>query len=406
MATDGPYEYTKNWIGLDADTRPVVRKGSKFFVSDTGRWEIFTGAGWKQLPAKHQPPEYPEFSPSNMTSLSTPYPFVADHSSYYITLEAFRAFDNLLDVGEYWLTTGSVTGWLEIYIGPAPKVLAYYDIWVNTIPEADRAPKAWTMLGSNTGSFSGEETTLDTVTDETGWSSGEDRRFTCDYTGAAFTYFRIDITANNGDSSYTQIGELDLYGYGESTTWDALDIGPDQVLTNGGMTVNGGASTDHEHITGTTSKSSGKWYFEVLITQGVAQAYETVGLFDRDGSNEDHAGVYSGGWVWFNYLSGNCRFYNNNSYVSGGAFGDSSATPFVIMVAVDFENTSIWFGKNGSWAGAGSPDPATNTDAGFTNVSGTLYPTASTYLPTQFATLRVEEEDFDYTIPSGFSAWG
>lgn len=55
MPVDGPYAYSKNWIGLDADTRPTVPKGSKYFVSDTGLWEIYTGAGWKVMPEKHSP---------------------------------------------------------------------------------------------------------------------------------------------------------------------------------------------------------------------------------------------------------------------------------------------------------------------------------------------------------------
>lgn len=55
MPVDGPYAYSKNWIGLYADERPAVKKGSKYFSSDTGIWEIYTGAGWKVLPKKHTP---------------------------------------------------------------------------------------------------------------------------------------------------------------------------------------------------------------------------------------------------------------------------------------------------------------------------------------------------------------
>lgn len=69
MTVQGPYRGTLFWIGLDADPRPTVRKGTKYFVKDTGYWEIYTGAGWKVLPAKHQPPTNDFSSDSNCVAV-------------------------------------------------------------------------------------------------------------------------------------------------------------------------------------------------------------------------------------------------------------------------------------------------------------------------------------------------
>ena len=69
----------------------------------------------------------------------------------------------------------------------------------------DRAPKDWTMQGSNNGST---WTTLSTVIGETSWTQGETRTFT--FTNStAYLYYKLDITANNGNAA-TEVGEIEF----------------------------------------------------------------------------------------------------------------------------------------------------------------------------------------------------
>lgn len=148
-----------------------------------------------------------QFAPKNMTTNSAPSPYVAsastESSSYFL---ANKAFDNVVGSNQYWLASES-SGWLKIYIA-ASWLLDNYSIRVNTIPEATRAPKDWTMEGSLDGTnFS----TLDTITNQTGWGSGETRNFVCSSRGVPYTYYRLNISANNG-SAILQVGELYLYG--------------------------------------------------------------------------------------------------------------------------------------------------------------------------------------------------
>ena len=152
-----------------------------------------------------------DLAPHNMSGYSAPSPYQATASTEYAGLQAYKAFENNVGANQYWLTNGAATGWLQIYIGTANTyTVSSYGIKVNTIPEASRAPKNWTLLGSN--NTTGSWTTLDTVSDQTGWTSGQLRTFTCaNTTAGAFSYFRVDITSNNGDASYTQIAELYLY---------------------------------------------------------------------------------------------------------------------------------------------------------------------------------------------------
>ena len=111
-----------------------------------------------------------------------------------------------------------------------------YKIWAGT---KTRAPKAWTLYGSNESSSFGDPSA-------TGWNkiderSGEDdwigantdnladlRCYTC-FNDTAYRYYRLEITDNNGDSSYLELvqleyfnvppGELHLNVVSGSSTW-------------------------------------------------------------------------------------------------------------------------------------------------------------------------------------------
>lgn len=150
-----------------------------------------------------------EFAPHFMTSNTAPSPFVISASSEFGGFPAWKAFEGGAGSGTYWLGTTAGMDWLQLDTGAGSSVvLGRYDVRVNTIPEAARAPKNWTMQGSNNGST---WDTLDTQTNQTAWTSGQTRSFTPSVMTTAYRYFRLSITANNGDATYTQVAELYLY---------------------------------------------------------------------------------------------------------------------------------------------------------------------------------------------------
>ena len=151
-----------------------------------------------------------ETLPHNMTTNSLPTPYVASASTEYdASFAAFHAFDGVVSYGQYWLASTS-TGWLSMDLGSGVSRIARdYSVKVNTVPEPNRAPKDWTFEGSNDNS---NWDVLSTVTAQTSWSSGQVRTFTCSPQTTAYRYFRINISANNGDS-YVQVGELYLLTY-------------------------------------------------------------------------------------------------------------------------------------------------------------------------------------------------
>ena len=155
-----------------------------------------------------------DFAPHNMTANNAPSPYVTSaSSSYSSTFYPYKAFNGTVGTNAYWLGTGPWSGgsgsdWLKIDMGANAKSLVSYSIQVNTIPEPTRAPKAWTLHGSNNDS---DWTLLDTVTEQTSWGSGESRNFVCDAgSDTVYRYLRWTFSENNG-ADLIQVAEICLY---------------------------------------------------------------------------------------------------------------------------------------------------------------------------------------------------
>jgi len=168
-----------------------------------------------------------EWAPHDCTTRSSHLPFeILASSRFSASFDDFKAFDGGIANGNTWISAAAPPQWLRIKLATGDKrILASYDVQVNNLPDPNRAPKDWTMEGSNDGS---SWDTLDTVTNQTGWGSGETRSFTCDVATTAYSYFRLNISANNGDG-LVQVGEL--YLYSDAVTW-ATEFGPHNMTTN------------------------------------------------------------------------------------------------------------------------------------------------------------------------------
>ena len=179
----------------------------------------------------------------------------------------------------------------------------------------------------------------------------------------------------------------------DAVTWDSENIGSNLLLSNNDLTVeHSSALTNYEQVFATEGKSSGKYYFEVLVDDN-SGGNNSVGVQNGSESLEVYLGDTADGW---GYMSTN-RYYNSSSFSGLGYY----VTGDVIQVAVDLDNGKIWWGLNNSWEGA----PSTGTDACYSNLSGTIYPAVSLRHTVSELTGRFKAADLDYTPPSGFSAW-
>lgn len=183
--------------------------------------------------------------------------------------------------------------------------------------------------------------------------------------------------------------------------WNPLNTHVDITLSNNNLTLDhDGAASARIQSWATLGRSSGKYYFEINIDTMTTFDAPTIGIGEVTASLAGRIGDTATDWGW----QDNGRFYNSGSYSTSTALYYASD---VVQVAVDLDNGKLWFGKNNVWIGTSgqSPDPATGTDPAMTGLSGTLYPGISLYeLPGQFTgTFKIS--DFEYTPPTGFSAW-
>lgn len=143
-----------------------------------------------------------------MTSNTAPSGIASASSELNADYQAWKAFNNIINASptDCWATpAGQTTGWLS-YEFLTPKTITKYTLIGQTGYQA-RSPKNWTFEGWN-------ETTsqwliLDTQNNITGWSDNVKKEFT--FTNStAYKKYRINITANNGDSQYLAIAEMEM----------------------------------------------------------------------------------------------------------------------------------------------------------------------------------------------------
>jgi len=106
--------------------------------------------------------------------------------------------------GSYWFYKG-VMGWLQYDLGHTETVQRYTVI--SSTDLAPRDPKDWQFQGSNDGVT---WTTLDTQSGQAFPSRIQMHSYTVANPGA-YRWYRLNITSNNGDSTFTTLSEIGLY---------------------------------------------------------------------------------------------------------------------------------------------------------------------------------------------------
>lgn len=144
-----------------------------------------------------------------MTSNTAPAGHVASASSQESPYNAYRAFDKSNVATNTWATFLGLYAncWVQRQTPSAILVGAYRIVHNNG---SGRAPNTFELQGSNDGS---SWATLDSRAGQTGWASSgtvETRYFTVPNPTTAYFYHRLSITANNGDTNYTTVNELEL----------------------------------------------------------------------------------------------------------------------------------------------------------------------------------------------------
>jgi len=137
--------------------------------------------------------------------------------------------------------------------------------------------------------------------------------------------------------------------------WNSADKDPDITLSNNDLTAtNGGVGA----VRATESKTSGKWYWEVVAGGGaVGIGTSSANLGDFPGKDAHGYGYHSMG-----------RIYHTNGWLGRASFNNTN----IIGVALDLDNNKLWFLKDNVPINGG--DPAAGTGEDYSGLSGTFFP--------------------------------
>jgi hypothetical protein len=181
-------------------------------------------------------------------------------------------------------------------------------------------------------------------------------------------------------------------------------FGTVNTVTDGNLVLTGGSAGFSQRL-GTIAVSSGKWYYEVILTSLPASSDPVIGVTEVN--NTSAVGQYPG-QATSSYA---IYTYSTNTFlqkINGATFTNTNATIATagdrIGVALDLDSGKIWFSKNGTWVDSGNP--AAGTNAQFTGLSGTFAPAvrAAGTATTTTTTCNFGQRPFASVPPLGFKA--
>ena len=175
------------------------------------------------------------------------------------------------------------------------------------------------------------------------------------------------------------------------TTWNPSDKSASITLSGGNLIATGAGTP--AAVRGTTSKTS-KVYYEVTVgavgvQYGLGVADSTYSLGGGLGGDQDSAGYYSNGFI----------FFNNSTFISGQA---TYTTGDIIGVAIDQPNNLIYFSKNGTYQNSAVPASGTG---GVNYISTAAIFAAFQTSGSDVATVNFGATSFNTAPPTGFSQW-
>ncbi|MGC3989748.1 MAG: RICIN domain-containing protein [Chthoniobacteraceae bacterium] len=257
----GSYSTVASGITTNGYTDTTVTNGTTYYYVVTATNSVGTSANSTQDSATPQ---------SAMVNVASGGTATASANGSSSTQGAAQAFDG--DPGTKWFNgNGGTTGWIEYDFGSSltPTIKRYTINAANDVPGRD--PVAWQFQGSSDGST---WTTLDTESAQT---------FTLRYQAntyniaspTAYRYYRLNVTANNGDSTGLQLSELALLTDQGTTipngTYRLLNRRSNKAFEVSSGSTTSGAALDQWSYGAATSQ---QW---TLTDQGSGQ-YQILGV--------------------------------------------------------------------------------------------------------------------------------
>lgn len=175
-----------------------------------------------------------------------------------------------------------------------------------------------------------------------------------------------------------------------SVTWNPVDTNSNIALSGGDLTLTkSGGGNGYAGSRATMGKSSGKWYWEVLVVTGNTSPFITIGVANASASLSNYTGADANGWCYYQE-TGN-KITNGSGTAYGAAYGSTDN----VGILLNMDDGELSFRKN-------------NADQGlaFTGLSGTLFPTVALWRsdsPAHQVVGKFAASDLTYSVPAGYS---
>lgn len=169
-------------------------------------------------------------------------------------------------------------------------------------------------------------------------------------------------------------------------TWSNTDKTSSLILTNENLTVSGNVSNSTNMIRATRGKTRGKWYWEININSGSSNAFG----FGVGNKSLNLTAVATDPNLRIYWNTG-VKYPSNTSYASSFSIGDT------IGIALDLDNGTLEFHKNGVSQGVSHTDVL---------VMGEVFPLFRLYSGQAEITANFGATPFIYPMPTGFAPYG
>jgi hypothetical protein len=191
------------------------------------------------------------------------------------------------------------------------------------------------------------------------------------------------------------------------TTWNPADKSAGITLSPNNLVATYSSGSGVQGVRSVSSKSAGKWVYEVLLTLGSGSYSSTgAGISTGSASFTGLGSNASGGAIAY---CNNGPVYSNTSRILNNSGWILNSNQYM-MAAVDMDNKKVWFtttGAGGVWNTTPSDNPATNTGGiSIAGLSGAIYAVGVITTGTGQAFTANFKGPFQLSAPAGFLAWG
>jgi len=208
-------------------------------------------------------------------------------------------------------------------------------------------------------------------------------------------------------------------------TWNPLAKLNTTISLIYGNTTSSTTTGTWKSLTGTIGASTGKYYFEGKTE---VSNYGVLGIVNDKliNSTTDGGFAFTNKWSYgYKMYNGTLVYYEGDGGGNQSSYGSSLSTGQVLGVAVDLDNSKLYFSINGVWQNSGDPTSGSTGTGAFSIQSGETYVPAISQLASSgnpmlhlnfgngyFGSTQISSAGtnasgngiFEYDVPTGYSA--